>query len=116
MQIFTDPFITFITYCAPGLCAIVPYWMLWRVERDRGDHLMMLFCFILYFRGLQEVASLLMRFIFGSSFVFGDWGEPWANWTMALIGLATGLYMGIRYRRMGEAAKDIYPWDPFAYR
>lgn len=116
MQIFTDQFITFMTYCAPGICAVVPYWKLWRVKRMGDDHLMTLISSILLFRGLQQVASWILMFVFGSSLFLGDWGDSCANWTMSFIGLAAGLYAGIRFRRMGRGAKCLYPWFPFPYR
>ncbi len=113
---FTEPFLAFASYCAPGFCAAIPYWVLFRVGRTRGDYLAILVAFILYFRGLQEVLSILLIFVFGSSFMFGAWGASIADGVTSGIGLASGLYMGIRYRARSKGDEDFFPFDRYDFR
>ena len=113
---FTPAFIAFVTFCAPGLCALIPYLTIWRIERRGCDYFIMIIGFVFFFRGIQDWLSLLSRFVFGSSYMFGAWGETTADCVMCAIGLVLGVRTGLLCRAMPDAGADHYPWDPLVFR
>ena len=122
MLTFTDEFIAFGKYCLPGVCALIPYWMIWKIERSTSDYCWLAFLMILFLRGIELIADLALRFMFGPSLkatLIGLGASPSCvgEIVLCVVALAFGSWKAWQARqKKGEEAEDHFPFVPFLCR
>ncbi len=122
MLMFTDEFIAFAKYCLPGACALVPYWMIWKIERSTSDYCWLTFWMILFLRGIDLIADLVLRFMFGPSLkatLMGFGASPSCVGEIVLCGVGLGFGTWTAWRakqKKGEEAADHFPFQPLLCR
>lgn len=100
-------------YFLPGVLAGVPYWTMWPIRRSFMDVVLMSVVFATSSQFIGRFASAFCQIGFGSTLMFGDWGDAAALAALSSIGAVIAVLLARHCRRCG---KYYYPFDPIAVR
>ncbi|WP_157522448.1 hypothetical protein [Mitsuaria sp. 7] len=106
---FNDAFFYFL----PGVLAGVPYWVMWPIRRSFRDVVLMIILFAANAQFIGRFASALCQVIFGSTLMFGAWGEAASLAALSSIGAVIAVLLARHCRRIG---KKYYPFEPIYVR
>ena len=122
MLTFTVEFIAVSKYFLPGILAAVPYWITWQVKRTASDYFWITFLMTLLVRGVEIVADLTLRFMFGPSLKaslagLGQMAPHVGEIALCITAIGIGFAMGWRGRKQeGDDAELHVPFEPFPCR
>ncbi|OWQ48600.1 hypothetical protein CDL60_01460 [Roseateles noduli] len=103
----------FFFYFLPGVLAGVPYWVMWPVRRSFRDVVFMSALFATNAQFIARFASALCQLVFGSTLMFGAWGEAASLAAISSIGAVIAVLFARHCRRIG---KKYYPFEPMSVR
>ncbi len=106
---FQDVFFYFL----PGVLAGVPYWVIWPIRRSFWDVVFMIILFATNAQFIGRFASDFCRILFGSTLMFGDWGDAASLAALSSIGAVIAILLARHCRRIG---KKYYPFEPIYAR